>query len=101
MGWVMTPSGGMHLYYCGDSQRNGSLPEQGLDFRGQGGYVVAAPSQVDGRRYFVASPWSAEPVGIDFGRLREHLAPRLGPVVRPSSERETNTGHLADWVAGQ
>jgi hypothetical protein len=101
MGWVMTPSGGMHLYYRGDSQRNGSLPEHGLDFRGQGGYVVAAPSQVDGRRYLVVSSWGAEPVGIDFRRLRHHLAPRPSPVVRASSERDTSTGRLAAWVAGQ
>jgi hypothetical protein len=101
MGWVATPSGGMHLYYCGDYQRNGSLAEHGLDFRGKGGYVVAAPSQVDGRRYLVVSYWSAEPVRIDFGRLREHLAPRPSPVARPSPEREANTGYLAAWVAGQ
>ena len=101
MGWVSTPSGGMHLYYQGDAQRNSSLPEHGLDFRGAGGYVVASPSQVDGRRYLVVAPWGTEPVGIDFGRLREHFAPRAEPAPQRVRDREPMTGLLAAWVAVQ
>jgi hypothetical protein len=101
MGRVITPSGGMHLYYCGDSQRNGSLQDQGLDFRGEGGYVVAAPSQVGGRRYVEVSAWSAEPVGIDFGRLREQLAPRPERSLQWSRATQPSTAGLAPWVEGQ
>ena len=46
-GWaraVQTPSGGLHLYYPGTEQRNGSIRGWHLDFRGQGGYVLLPPS---------------------------------------------------------
>jgi Bifunctional DNA primase/polymerase, N-terminal len=99
---VATPSGGMHLYYRGDAQRNGSLPAHGLDFRGNGGYVVAPPSQVDGRTYVVVSPWNPEAGTIDFGRLKEHLAPRRESRLSQSTAgREPVTGRLAAWVATQ
>lgn len=101
MSWVATPSGGMHLYYCGDSQRNGTLSEQGLDFRGTGGYVVAPPSQIDGRRYLAVSSWSVEPVRLDFASLRERFAPRPERVARRALDREPATDHLARWVAEQ
>ncbi len=106
--WVATPSGGMHLYYPGGGQRNGSLPAHGLDFRGGGGYVVAPPSQVDGRTYVVVSPWNPQAGRIDFGRLKEHLAPRREPVPwresAPSgsaADREPGTARLAAWVAAR
>lgn len=101
MGWVLTPSGGMHLYYSGDSQRNGSLPEHGLDFRGEGGYVLTAPSQVGAQSYLVVSSWSTEPVNLDFARLREHLAPRARAVRWRTQDGEPGTRHLAAWVADQ
>ena len=48
-----TPSGGWHLYYfCpegGMRCRNGMLP--GIDFKADGGYVVAPGSTIDGKEY--------------------------------------------------
>lgn len=101
MGSVSTPSGGLHLFYIGDSQRNGSLPLHGLDFRSEGGYVVTAPSRVDGRPYVVVSAWNPNPVTIDFGRIREHFAPSLERVPCRSRAGQHAVGHLAAWVAGQ
>ena len=98
---VMTPSGGMHLYYRGDEQRNGSLPAHGLDFRGEGGYVLAPPSQVEGRQYLVVHAWNSRPSNIDFGRIRDHFEPpqlRLQPVLDVGHQ---STGRLAEWVARQ
>jgi hypothetical protein len=55
---VQTPSGGLHYYYqypagedigCADSGLDG------VDIRGEGGYVVAPPSVIDGKSYTVAS----------------------------------------------
>lgn len=50
---VSTPSGGWHLYYLappeGLRSRAGVLP--GIDIRGDGGYVVAPGSVIDGKTY--------------------------------------------------
>ena len=48
---MRTPSGGLHAYFRGSDQRNGHLPAHHLDFRSRGGYVLAPPSQVDGKPY--------------------------------------------------
>ena len=101
MGVVATPSGGLHLFYSGDGQRNGSLPVHGLDFRGRGGYVVTAPSVVNGRPYVVVSAWHAEPAAIDFDRIREHFAPRADPVMYRPRQVQDSAAHLAYWVARQ
>ena len=55
MAIVRTPSGGFHAYYKGtEHQRNGHIPGVYVDFRSQGGYVVAPPSTIAGRTYEVA-----------------------------------------------
>jgi|DEB0MinimDraft_10_1074344.scaffolds.fasta_scaffold08980_5 hypothetical protein len=50
-----TPRGGYHYYYripAGHSFRSGPLPGYpGIDVKSDGGYVVAPPSEVGGRRY--------------------------------------------------
>lgn len=44
---IRTPSGGLHYYYNyidGITNRTGSLPD-GIDIRGDGGYVIVPPSE--------------------------------------------------------
>lgn len=64
---VNTPSGGMHAYYYDASgylstcHKEGTVLEGvgGIDLRGQGGYVVVAPSvlgEYDGKAYEVLNP---------------------------------------------
>jgi hypothetical protein len=101
MGWVATPSGGMHLYYSGDSQRNASLPRHGLDFRGQGGYVVTAPSRVGDRPYIIVSGWEGDSARLDFARLREHLEPQAESGHPWARDAQPTARHLASWVADQ
>lgn len=48
---VATPRGGMHLYIPPTGDGNAASFRPGLDYRGIGGYVVAPPSIVNGRRY--------------------------------------------------
>lgn len=51
---VKTCSGGLHLYMtpnAAHSYKNAVDFEDGLDFRADGGYVVAPPSQIAGVRY--------------------------------------------------
>ena len=49
-GWLTrTPSGGLHAYFPairGVEQRSWQVPGQHIDFRGDGGYVIAPPSRI-------------------------------------------------------
>jgi len=44
-------AGGVHRYIAATGRGNGQKIAPGIDYRGTGGYVVAPPSVVDGRRY--------------------------------------------------
>ena len=95
---VRTGSGGFHLFYRGDDQRSGSLPKHGIDWRGAGGYVVAAPSVVHGRPYVVVHH-GGEPAPIDFGRIREHFEPQpQRPAFTPRDGQPLS--HLVEMIAG-
>jgi hypothetical protein len=96
---VATPSGGIHAYFTGSAQRNGSIREHHLDFRAAGGYVLTPPSQVAGRPYRLIK---VQPVtgGLDWDAVTRLLAPqRRSP--RPYAERGGGVSHLAEWVARQ
>jgi hypothetical protein len=57
LGVVNTPrAGGVHRYVAATGDGNGAHIAPGLDYRGRGGYVVAPPSIVDGRRYSWLAP---------------------------------------------
>ena len=101
MSSVRTPSGGLHLLYRGDNQRNGSLPRHGLDFRGDGGYVVTAPSHVGGRPYVVVSAWRPIPATVDFGRIRDYFAPQSAQARVKPRDGQRSADHLAAWLASQ
>lgn len=114
-GWAMlvrTPSGGMHGYYparTDQRQRCWQSADVHLDFRGDGGYVIAPPStiaQPDGtaRRYVVSVIAAHQPRPVDADRIRELLIPRL---VQPPRGRPEPRGvgadadRLAAWVAAR
>ena len=99
--YVRTPSGGLHAYFTGTTQRNGHLPAHHLDFRSAGGYVLTPPSRVDGRPYQLIS----QPGGrghLDWAAVTRLLHPE--PRHQPSRQSGT-AGHdlhdLARWVAAQ
>jgi hypothetical protein len=76
--YVTTPSGGLHAYYQGSSQRNGSIRGHHIDFRATGGYVLAPPSTVDGSPYqLVGEHGGTEPV--DWQAIRAYLDPPPDP----------------------
>lgn len=88
--YVRTPSGGLHAYYAGTSQRNGSIRKQRLDFRAAGGYVLAPPSIVGGRPYELAgTPGGAAPV--DWAAIRAYLDPPPDPVPFSQPNRSSNS----------
>ncbi len=112
-GWTVmvdTPSGGMHAYYPatpGARQPCWQAARAGVDFRGDGGYVVTPPSVVpsDGEplRYRVRTA-NTEPAGVlDAEQLRDFLDPRPTPAPRAPVrlEREADASRLAAWVANR
>ena len=118
-GWaalVRTPSGGLHAYYPVNPDRAQSSWQAArahVDFRGDGGYIIAPPSKVlrpggvrAPYRLIVAS--GDTPVPVDAARLRDLLDPRT-PIpldrTRASAHRFERRGSdakvLAGWVAGR
>ena len=103
MAIVRTPSGGFHAYYQGTGhQRNGHIPGVYVDFRSQGGYVVAPPSRIAGRTYEVAQK-QPSPDTFDWSAARTLLAPQ--PQRQPYRAPERGDGqpqsldHLVRYVA--
>ena len=92
---VRTPSGGLHAYYCGTGQPNGKLPRHYLDFRGDGGYVLAPPSRVHGRAYELRSHRPGAGGRIDWQAIKHLLEP---PPARPRTRRAGSLRGLAGWV---
>ena len=104
---VRTPTGGSHAYFPatpGTEQRSWQAAAAGVDFRGDGGYIIAPPSQriIDGnaRRYQVADI-AAHSVGpVDASRLRDFLDPRPAAPERTSGGSMTvDAERLAAWVS--
>ncbi|XPP25615.1 MAG: bifunctional DNA primase/polymerase [Leucobacter sp.] len=116
-GWaalVRTPSGGLHAYYPADpkrSQPSWQAAGAHIDFRGDGGYIIAPPSKVL-RPGGVQAPYrlivaaGSTPSPFDAMRLREFLDPRDPvPIDRAQARRFERSGPnaivLAGWVAGR
>jgi Bifunctional DNA primase/polymerase, N-terminal len=99
--YVRTPSGGLHAYFTGTSQRNGHLPGHHIDFRSTGGYILTPPSQVEARPYRLIKKLDGHG-SIDWAQVTGLLEPRTQPH-RPlsRSDADADVGRLASWVARQ
>lgn len=81
---VKTGGGGYHLYYlCGEEALpNFARKLPGLDFRGEGGYVVAPPSRHHSRNYY---EW-VEGCALDEREVPSIAEPVLGLFQRPAAD---------------
>jgi hypothetical protein len=100
--YVATPSGGLHAYFTGTTQRNGHLPACHLDFRSQGGYILAPPSQVGGRPYQLIKT-TGDRGELDWAAVTGVLEPqpRHQPDLQHRPAGEADVERLASWVASQ
>lgn len=111
-GWaalVRTPSGGVHAYYPTDLERPQgcwTLPEEHVDFRGVGGYVLVPPSTIDRddrRGYRVIGHASGAPRSIDANAVHDLLAAQSHRRALASRPRQASTSidleRLGGWVA--
>jgi Bifunctional DNA primase/polymerase, N-terminal len=93
---VRTPHGGLHVYFTGSSQSSGRLAAHHLDFKASGGYVVAPPSQVDGRPYYRVR--DIEPSGeLSWGAVTAVLEPQHDRSTR-QARVSGDPSRLAAWV---
>jgi hypothetical protein len=109
-GWlVRTPSGGLHAYFPTTpevEQRSWQVPSAHVDFRGDGGYVIAPPSQigVDGvsTTYDVIAAAHHPVQRLDASRLRRFLEPpRRLPPRQDVPTIGARPDKLAGWVASR
>jgi hypothetical protein len=98
--YIRTPSGGLHAYFTGSGQGNGRLPRHHLDFRSQGGYIMAPPSHVSGKTYDLIKRADGRG-GLDWTAVTRLLEPEPERRLQRSSERPAGGRRLADWLARQ
>lgn len=105
-----TPTGGRHLYFPADperEQRSWQVGRAGIDFRGDGGYIIVPPSQrtIDGRRvsYRVETVASNLVAPLATQRLRDFLDPRpkYTTVPAPPGGWPLDVARLASQVANR
>ncbi|MDW4572642.1 bifunctional DNA primase/polymerase [Microbacterium sp. M3] len=105
---VKTASGGMHAYYPADLHRpqpSWQAARSGIDFRGEGGYVIVPPSRVmfEGNRsgYELFGAGRGNAVPVDAAALRRFLTPRpaSSPAVLTNAHRDVDADRIAAWLA--
>jgi len=104
-----TPAGGAHAYFpatLGTEQWSWQAANAGVDFRGDGGYIIAPPSRriIDGtvKHYEIADITAGSVATVDAGKLRDFLDPRPAtPSRRNSGSVTADAERLAGWVAAR
>lgn len=108
---VETGSGGYHLYYkCpGEDVRNSTKFTFETDIRGDGGYVVAPPSFMDGfvdhpdadKRHFQPYKWVKSPWDTEMAEYPADLIESLRAQKKQKEPRQTATASLERVPVGQ
>ena len=86
-----TCSGGLHLLYRAEGQKSGAGILPGVDVRANGGYIVAAPSIVNGKAY----EWNGK--GFNPDRIAQ-ASPQLLQLLSGSGPDPARTETKADMI---
>ncbi|GAA3844823.1 bifunctional DNA primase/polymerase [Brevibacterium casei] len=107
---VRSPSGGLHLYYPSDPdapQPSWNRVREHVDFRGTGGYIIAAPSRIThagqsrGQYQPIGAAYPGRPVQAE--QIRELLTPARPDFEVPvliGESRDDYGSRISDWLAG-
>lgn len=95
---VRTPSGGAHLYFAGTGQGNGHMAKQHIDFRSQGGYVVAPPSNILDQPYEVIGQTQMSGRAVNWQKVKDFLEPPRPQVWAPPKPGSEHSS--ADRIIG-
>jgi hypothetical protein len=99
--YLRTPGGGLHAYFTGTTQRCAHLAGHRLDFLSAGGYVLAPPSQIDGRPYRLIKT-TGRTGTLDWMAAARILQPGRQPQYPRSAQAPgRDLAPLARWVAAQ
>lgn len=106
---VRTPTGGRHLYYPAHPeqvQRSWQIADAGVDFRGDGGYVIAPPSALildKGRTAYAVERVNNAARPVDAHALRDFLDPRPepAPFTALATGRSADAEALVRFVANR
>ena len=95
------PEGGLHIYFGGTSQRNRQLAIYHVDFRSAGGYILAPPSQVNGKPYRLIKTLDGQGT-LDWAAVTHLLEPWRQPTRSESRPAmDSDIGRLARRLARQ
>ncbi|HEX4400124.1 MAG TPA: bifunctional DNA primase/polymerase [Galbitalea sp.] len=110
-GWaalIRTPSGGIHAYYPADPnrrQQSWQAPRAHIDFRGDGGYILAPPSHagVDSQQagYVLFATARRATGSVDAEALHAFLDPTPAPSSSSHHRQQLDVDGLARWVAAR
>jgi hypothetical protein len=95
---IRTPSGGLHAYFAGTEQGSGAIRDRHVDFKAQGGYVLAPPSAVHGRPYEVVRHQASAAV-VNWQDIRALAEPQRERHRQPVATTSTEPDNLVRYVA--
>lgn len=97
---VRTPRGGLHAYYRTSGNTNHSNGLHHLDVRGLGGYVLVAPSEVNGVAYRVEVDRPDAQGTLDWPGIVRALSPRRPPRETTRYGATPSTEALVRFMSG-
>ena len=98
---VRTTTGGMHLYFAGDGRNSVGKVAPGIDLRGEGGYVVAPGSTIDGVAYELVSDKPLAPLPAWVAEAAQQRATVASSAPLTELDTPQALAGAALWLEGQ